>query len=103
VAVNANVAPAPPVLGVIRRLGAELGVAPGVVAPVDAEKAAVVDVGRMIATSAVDDVVLGSVVDDDFDDDFDPPEPPHAVTSTVQMSTAASRGAVITLLSRRGQ
>ncbi len=75
--VNANVVPAAPEAGVIRRLVPELGV----VNAVDEEKGLVVDVGGMIASSAVVDVVVTAVVDDDFEP---PPPPPQEATRALQ-------------------
>jgi hypothetical protein len=84
--VKANVVPAAPDAGVTRRLAPELGL----VSAVDEEKGLVVDVGGMIASSAVDDVALGAVVEEDFE----PPEPPppHAARRTLDaIATADSR------------
>jgi hypothetical protein len=83
--VNANVVPAAPDDGVIRRLAPVLGD----VSAVDEENGLVVDVGGMIASSAVVGVAVDAVVDDDFEP---PPPPPHAVTRTLHaIATADSR------------
>lgn len=83
--VNANVVPAAPEVGVIRRLAPELGL----VSAVDEENGLVVDVGGMIASSAVVGVSVEAVVDEDFEP---PPPPPHDVTKTLQtMAMADSR------------
>lgn len=81
---NANVVPAAPDAGVIRRLAPVVGD----VSTVDEEKGLVVDVGGMIASSAVDDVALGAVLEEDFEP---PPPPPHEVMRTPHTTAPAKR------------
>jgi hypothetical protein len=91
--VNANVVPAGPDAGAIRKLSPALGPALGVVSAVDEENGLVVDVGGMIASSAVVGVAAEVVVDEDFEP---PPPPPHEVTRALQTIAMADSRSLMT-------